>query len=351
MTEAETTTMETWPERVSRRYPPVAAAVMLLVAGIGAIVGPVRLDIQLLVLGFAIVLFGPPQVANDPKIGRALLEPRYGGVWQVPFLALLLGIAGLVLAGWLLVPTLTLLVVLTVTAIQVGREAAEAHGRNRDPLIVSAFAGLPSVLPAAFDPADVGTFLAWVTRTPDPATWIGPVAGFAPPAAIAWFTLAGLAAGRLLRRPRALAPISELVAGAILFAFAPPLIALACYLSAAQGLRGLLGIGTELAPDDGRSALALSFRRGAPLVGAALALVAFGLVVALYSGLAPGQALALVPIWAFGALALPHLALKALDPLEGPRSDDFFGPESRLARIRHALRLGRRRVAQGRPQR
>jgi Brp/Blh family beta-carotene 15,15'-monooxygenase len=347
----ETTSGERWPERANRLQPAGAAVVMLLVAAIGALLGPLRLELQLAVLGGVIVLFGSPRLGRDPELGRLLLEAHAGASWRLALLVLLIGGAALVLLAWWLWPTPTLLVMVAVVALHVGRDAAEALGRADDPPIVAVFSGMPLVLPASFHPGEVGTVLAWVTLAPDPGAWIEALAGLGPPAAILWFTLAGLAAGRFLRRTGAIAPVGELVAGTILFALAPPLLALACYLAATDGTRGLLGLAEDLNPDDGRAAFIATVRRSIPLVGAALALVAFGLVVALLAGIAPEQALAIVPVWGFGAFALPHLVLEAFDPAGDHRGDDFFGPEMPLERLKDALRRTRRRVARDRPKR
>lgn len=339
-----------WPGRANRLLVPSAAALMLLVAGIAAFAGPLLLDLQLAALAFVIVLFGPPRLALEQHLGRTLLESRVGSSWWPVLLCLLLGGVALVLiAGWIW-PTPTLLVVLAVVALQVGRDAAAAHRRPDDLPIVVAFGGMPLVLPAGFAPVEVGTVLAWVTLEADPSVWIETLTAFGPPAGIVWFAVAGLAAGRFLRRAGVLAPIGELVAGTILFALAPPLIALACYLALTHGARGLLDLAAELDPRNGWAALGATVQRSVPLVGAAVALAAFGLVAALLGGVEPQQALAIVPIWGFGAVLLPHAMLEALGPAKRRADDDFFGPESPLERLAEGFRRTRRRVARDRPK-
>ena len=340
-----------WPERAHRLLAPGAAALLLLAAALGAVAGPLRLDVQLAVLAFVIVLFGPPRLAREQELGRALLEDYVGASWRPALLGLLLGGVALVLIAWWIWPTATLLVVLVVLGLQVGRDAAAAYGRPGDLPIAAAFGGMPLVLPAGFGSVEIGTVLAWVTLEPDPAIWIDTLDALGPPIAIVWFTVAGLAAGRFLRRPGALAPIGELVAGTLLFALAPTLIALACYLALTHGARGLLSLAAELDPRSWQAALVTTIQRSAPLVGAAAALAAFGLVVALFSGVEPQPALAIVPVWGFGAVALPHVALEALDPARRRAGDDFFGPQSPLERLEDGLRRTRRRVARDRPRR
>ena len=75
----------------------------------------------------AVGILGLPHGALDYLSGRALLARRFGRAWPVPFVAGYLGLAGIVLLGWTLVPVGTLVSFLAVAAAHFGLEDTDSE--------------------------------------------------------------------------------------------------------------------------------------------------------------------------------------------------------------------------------
>lgn len=332
-------TFESWRPRAKD----VPHALALLAAAlVGWLLGDVGLAAQLAVLMLALTLFAVPQALRDPEIGRDLFDEGEGLAWTFRFFALYGGLAAIVLCGWLAIPSLTFLIVLVLAGARLGRLRASAYRQPRDRLVMLTFGTLPFVLVGAFHPDEVGTIWAWITRRSGPDELVNVVRAAAPLFAVVWCTLAGLVAGRLLHRRRSIAAVAELVLALLLFGLAPPMIALAAYLIIAQAIPRWLELAARFNAEAPWRGLAKCVRRGAPFAGAAIVLTGFSLVLARVMGATPGEALAIVAVWSFGAFIVPHVVVRTLDP-ERSREGDFFEAEGLLERAREMLSRGRRR--------
>jgi hypothetical protein len=77
------------------------------------------------VLALLVAVVGLPHGAADHRFARPRLEPLLGPVWSVAFLAGYLAIAGLIVLGWFVAPTATILVFFLASAwISVRRSLA-----------------------------------------------------------------------------------------------------------------------------------------------------------------------------------------------------------------------------------
>ena len=97
-----------------------------------------------------------PHGGLDHLFGRAAFEPYTGKWWRLTFAGLYLGLAAFVVAGWLLIPALTVVLFFLVSAYHF------AHADGRSGLLGLVEGGAVIWLPMLARPADVAGLLAWV---------------------------------------------------------------------------------------------------------------------------------------------------------------------------------------------
>lgn len=249
---------------------------------------------ELALLAAAVFLLGMPHGALDAREARGLLKPSYGRRWIGPFLLSYLGLAGATLLLWLVAPFAALILFLTLSTLHFGSH--DSQSGHALPILVRG--SLPAVLASAAHPAETAAIFSLLT---------GDDSGASIQAWLAWPSLAMWLAGAaatLLIEPRAGARL-ELAGIALLFAFAPPLVAFAIYFGLIHSPRAL---GDTRRPGERWRDL---FRAALPWSAAAV-LLAVPLWLLAAPTLGSGPALVRTIFWWLSALTVPHMALHLL---------------------------------------
>ena len=265
------------------------------------------------VLAALVALIGLPHGAADHRFARPRLEPVLGMTWLPVFLAGYLAVAVLVVCGWFVAPTATVVAFFLASAWHFGQEEPRLPVGPRGMRNVFRFArgGLVIWTPLVFHAGDVATILGLAAPGGSgPAiqqaislltasAWI-----MLPLAAAAW-TLQGLAASRSTgRRRRVLLTDNALVASlVVLFAVASPLVSFPVYFCGWHSARGLERLRREL----GESWPEL-VRSLAPLTVGAIALVGLAAWLVL-GGAGWNGTLIRATFVGLSAVAVPHLLL------------------------------------------
>lgn len=186
------------------------------------LVPSLSITLQIVVLGIAVAFLGLPHGAIDAYIARQ------DGLWRstrgfAAFVGIYALVALSVIGVWMLMPTLSLLAFLIISAWHFG---ADANARNRAERWL--FGGLLLSLPSFFHPADVAVLFEAIS---------GASAGSLVPVLQAWAPVAaiGVIAMLVRRRPGAQRRWTDIatVSGLILFAWAlPPLVYFVIYFCA-----------------------------------------------------------------------------------------------------------------------
>ena len=271
------------------------------------------------VLAALVALIGLPHGAADHRFARPRLEPVLGMTWLPVFLAGYLAVAVLVVCGWFVVPTATVVAFFMASACHFGQEEPRfpVGPRSLRPVLRFARGGLVIWTPLVFRAGDVAAILGLAAPGGSgPAiqqaislltacAWI-----MLPLAAAAW-TLQGLAASRSTgRRRRVLLTDNALVASlVVLFAVASPLVSFPVYFCGWHSARGLERLRREL----GESWPEL-VRSLAPLTVGAIALVGLAAWLVL-GGAGWNGTLIRATFVGLSAVAVPHLLLHGVAPL------------------------------------
>jgi Brp/Blh family beta-carotene 15,15'-monooxygenase len=301
----------------------LAFTALAVAVGLGGLaVPPVPVVLTALGLAVAVVVVGLPHGGLDHRVGRALLQPRFGPWWPLPFLTGYLLVGACVLAGWCVAPFCTIASFLMLSAVHFGD--TESGPRWRATL----FGGLPIWVPLLAKPGETATLLGWVTPggvdVAEPLAALRPalfaVAGFA---AVVW--LVGVVASIRDGDRDGQLDALRLAVTAGMLAVAPVLVGFAVAFCGWHSLRELGRLAVRAEPLDP----ALGFRR-VVVAAAPLALVAAGLAVAgaWYSG--GGREVGPVVVQAvflgLSAVAVPHILLHAVAARSGA---DPFSAEDR----------------------
>jgi len=274
------------------------------------------------VLALLVAVVGLPPGAADHRFARPRLEPLLGPVWSVAFLAGYLAIAGLIVLGWFVAPTATILVFFLASAWHFGQEepgvaVGTSLARRLQPAFRLARGGLVIWIPVAFQTAEVVRILSLTApRESGPdiqravealvvCSWV-----MLAIAAVAWGWQALTALARSGRRRRVLLLDSLLVASFVpLFAWTNPVVGFLVYFCGWHSARGLRRLRRELGESWPQLAVSL-----APLTAAAIGLVALATVLVLR---APtwNDTLIRATFIGLSAVALPHLVLHGAGPL------------------------------------
>jgi Brp/Blh family beta-carotene 15,15'-monooxygenase len=181
----------------------------------------------LLALG---VVAGLPHGAADLEEGRRAFA-SFGNAWWRPFLLGYCSLIAGVLVLWWLCPVVMLAAFLALSVIHFGIQDEQARGQSWASIL--AYGGLPVVVPAAFHRSDVERLFAILAGDHGAAI----TAVLAGPVAIAWLIAAAYTLGDASARPQGhWTGVAEL----LLFAWASPLVAFACYFALLHTPRALV---------------------------------------------------------------------------------------------------------------
>lgn len=188
---------------------------------------PAGLVVTLFTIVVAVV--GMPHGGLDHDFGRALLKPRYPDRWWLVFLSFYLGVASIVIAGWFLVPAITVIVFFLISAWHFGDDTGLAQPDS------IAEGGIVIWIPLIFRPNEVAEILARVIPSGN-AEAVAHAIGSAQP--VLW-AIAVFYACRLLIEP-SVDVVGRKVAFAILMAVLPTLASFALYFCAWHSTRELV---------------------------------------------------------------------------------------------------------------
>jgi Brp/Blh family beta-carotene 15,15'-monooxygenase len=280
------------------------------------------------VLAVLVALIGLPHGAADHRFARPRVEPVLGRAWLPVFLAGYLAVAMLVVCGWFVAPTATVVAFFLASAWHFGQEEPRfpVGPRSLRPVFRFARGGLVIWTPLVFQAGNVADILGLVAPGGSgPAihraislltacSWI-----MLPLAAVAWtlqllaaaWTGQGLAAGRRTGQARrVLLADNALVASlVVLFAVASPLVSFPVYFCGWHSVRGLERLRRELG--ESWSELARSL---APMTVGAIALVGLAAWLVL-GGAGWNGTLIRATFVGLSAVAVPHLLLHGVAPL------------------------------------
>ncbi len=274
-------------------------------------------------VGVAVV--GVPHGGLDHLEGSKLFGMR--GIKGVALFSLAyLGVAALVVIGWYVLPLATILTFFVLSSWHFGLEEDERTGLS----VIGATAriargGMVIWVPALFQPQAIIDLLATVMPLSNPglATQVVAMLTVAGPLLIllavydaVTFTDGNSAPSSAPKQ--AWLHRSRLLAFALLFATAHPLLAFAVYFCGWHSVRGLI----HLYAESGAASATQFVARLAPISGAALVLLGGAYVS--WSGIVSStDALIRTTFVGLSALAIPHLLLHiASDALSTKRSDD-----------------------------
>ena len=112
--------------------------------------------IAAVLLAVAVAVVGMPHGGLDHVVGRAVFEPLAGRWWSVVFLSSYLLIALAVVAGWWLMPLVTIALFFTASAFHFGN--TEVGGRWVSPVL----GGMVIWMPILARPDEVSSILGWI---------------------------------------------------------------------------------------------------------------------------------------------------------------------------------------------
>ncbi len=118
--------------------------------------------LEAIVLAGCVAIVGMPHGGLDHLFGQAVLEPLGGRWWWTWFTSLYLGVAGLMVAGWLVAPAVTVTMFFLLSAYHFGA----ADGRRGLAGLVEG--GAVIWVPLLARPQEVSQLLAWVIPAGQP---------------------------------------------------------------------------------------------------------------------------------------------------------------------------------------
>jgi len=272
-----------------------------------------------------VAVVGLPHGAADHRFARPRLEPVLGNAWLPVFLGAYLVVAAVVVCGWFVAPTATILAFFLASAWHFGQEEPRLPigPRALRPLFRFARGGLVIWTPLVFQPRAVAAILGLATPGNSAAAeGAGPAIDRAlslltvcawimlAVAAAAWVLQGLAAAGRRGRIRRVLLADNMLVASlVVLFAVASPLVSFPIYFCGWHSVRGLKRLRRELGESWPELAKSL-----APMTVAAIALVGLAAWLVL-GGEGWNGTLVRATFVGLSGVAMPHLLLHGVAPL------------------------------------
>ena len=220
--------------------------------------GALPANVELVFLVTAITAFGLPHGALDYLSGRSLLQRTFGDWWFVPFGVGYIGLAGLVVAAWLVAPLASLLTFLLVSAAHFGtgdvnpRLALGAGGRfsSHGASIEAVGRGGLILIPLLhFHPEAASTLFAHLVPM-SPSELYAAITSASPhlfvvSGAVVAVVMAHHLGGWAEGAPGHAQVALEIGALAALFALAPPLVAFIVYFCAVALVPPLASAGCE----------------------------------------------------------------------------------------------------------
>ncbi len=257
--------------------------------------------LPILACGFAVLVavVGMPHGGLDHLFARRWLRPRLGRIWPLPFLAVYLAVAGLVVVGWVFAAPLTVVLFFLISAAHFGDDPHAGQPAN----IVEG--GMVIWVPLLFRPAEVSELLAWVIPGGEASAVLQAVGATTP---LMW-ALAAFSVGRLPFLGWRTA-VRKLVFAAV-FALVPTLLSFAAYFCGWHSTRELSVLARQADPNHFSRGLRRVIVAAAPMAGTAVAGTA-----AVAWWFACGRELTPVLVQAvflgLSAVAVPHILLQAV---------------------------------------
>jgi len=274
------------------------------------------------VLAVLVAVVGLPHGAADHRFARPRLEPLLGPAWWVVFLTAYLATAGMVVLGWFLAPTATILVFFLASAWHFGQEEPDlvvvpSRMQWIRPALRLARGGLVIWIPVAFQTAEVARILSLTAPLGSEPEIQRAVAALVACswvmlaiAAVTWGFQALRAVASRGRTRRILLLDTLMVASlAMLFAWTNPVVGFLVYFCGWHSARGLQRLRRELGESWPQLAASL-----APLTAAAIGLVAVATILVLRAPTL-NDTLIRATFVGLSAVALPHLVLHGVGPV------------------------------------
>lgn len=306
-------------DRAMERHRSLMLVASLLGAATFSMVWAPSLEVQLVILGAGVAVFGIPHGALDHHAGRNLLFPIAGRWWWLAFGVLYLGAMLVVAGGWLLTPRAMLIAFLGLSTLHFGLDDPHwrrVSGRRLDLAERLAVGSLPIVIPCLVHTSSVTPIFNWLL----PSRVALEASSVALTAAAAALVAIPLLLNRTVRlfaegdRNARLAA-SESLAVAALFSFAPPLLAFALYFCGWHSTRHIIELASQLDDPTERSRLIRFVRASAPLTVVTLAGAGIVAATLLSNGFPVNESIGRVVFIGLSALTLPHVFLLAASRL------------------------------------
>lgn len=319
-----------WVDGLEGRHNRWASVVTLAIAS-ASLLGRMSVGAELALLAVPVAIVGLPHGALDYVSGRLAFERRWGARWWLPFGAIYLGLAALVVVSWASFPIISLLAFLIIGAAHFGfgdarapfAVASETSLRGLGMTIESvARGGLVILVPAFVHPEDVSRLFAQLVST-SPATFEETLIALGPHFFVVHGTLltivlvhhlGGWAQGSVVHGRLAV----EIISLTALFVLASPLVAFTVYFCLWHSFRHALHLSADLEPSGPRRAFCRFARLAWPTT---LGAIALGLAGYLLSG-APSAQIGVLRVVFIGlsALTVPHIVFCGLaDRARGQR--------------------------------
>jgi beta-carotene 15,15'-dioxygenase len=255
------------------------------------------------VFALLVAVVGMPHGGLDNLFGRAVFQPWVGRWWRLVFLLTYLGVAGLVVVGWLLAPVITTTLFFLISAFHFG----DADGRTGMMAVLEG--GLVIWVSLLARPKETSTILAWVIPGGEPDGVLAVLIQLQP----LLFVIMGLLAVHLVR----LMIVGEwqtsvrLVLFTGVLALLPVLVGFGLYFCGWHSTREMVALARRAEPGSVRVGLIKVLRLAAPAAG--MAVLATGLAAWWF---AADRDLTPVVVQAvflgLSSVAVPHILLHAV---------------------------------------
>ncbi len=210
-----------------------ATVVTVLTLAMALISGDSSSSAQVVALGIGVLLLGIPHGAVDHVIAGSAVGLRGGRAWLLRFVGAYVLLAAIIAVTWWLLPVLSLIAFLIVSAIHFGVGDAD----DADPLAIAAHGATPIVVPVVAHPAATADIFAVLTSV-DAADVRTVCGGLALPLGVLW-TLLATAFVLRSRDIRSAAELAIIAASGVLLS---PLISFVVYFCFWHSPRHMLAI-------------------------------------------------------------------------------------------------------------
>ncbi|MEM8883219.1 MAG: Brp/Blh family beta-carotene 15,15'-dioxygenase [Planctomycetota bacterium] len=287
------------------RHTLVASAATLTLMATIALLPPLTLAQQLLVLAAFVCVTALPHGAVDHLAGRTVFG-RWGRAWPAVFGGVYLALLALTVAVWLAAPPLALTLFLLLSALHFGYGDLRPE---RGGFVEAALRGsIPVFGPILFWPAATAQLFGWLLPGTEPASVLAvtrTIASATPFALLAWAGLA-LYQYRFARKDG-----FEIIALVLLVLALPPLLSFGIYFCGWHSFRHGLECAAELDRRGPRRGWLAYARHAAPLTLATIGLGAAAYLLLSDARLDP-VAMTRVVFIGLAALTVPHVVIHAL---------------------------------------